>query len=108
MCCWRAVWLWFTINGFMAARQRRFADHRRHMVRSATVALSTIANRIWTPMLFITLQPLQDSVFGGNEEHYPVVRGGPGCVAGVDDSAGHRAMVADPQTGNAAVVNFSV
>ena len=50
-----AVWLWFTINGFMAARQRRFAEHRRHMVRSATVALSTISNRIWTPMLFITL-----------------------------------------------------
>jgi uncharacterized membrane protein len=65
-----AVWLWFTINGFAAARQRRFADHRRHMVRSATVALSTIANRIWTPVLFISLQPLQDSVFGGNEEHY--------------------------------------
>ncbi|MGZ5365344.1 MAG: DUF2306 domain-containing protein, partial [Mycobacterium sp.] len=65
-----AVWLWFTINGFAAARQRRFADHRRHMARSATVALSTIANRIWTPVLFISLQPLQDSVFGGNEEHY--------------------------------------
>jgi uncharacterized membrane protein len=65
-----AVWLWFTINGFVAARQRRFADHRRHMVRSATVALSTITNRIWTPILFITLQPLQDNVFGGNEEHF--------------------------------------
>jgi uncharacterized membrane protein len=65
-----AVWLWFTINGFAAARQRRFADHRRHMVRSATVALSTICNRIWTPVLFISLQPLQDSVFDGNEEHY--------------------------------------
>jgi uncharacterized membrane protein len=65
-----AVWLWFTVNGFVAARQRRFADHRRHMVRSATVALSTITNRIWTPLLFIALQPLQDSVFGGNEEHY--------------------------------------
>ena len=65
-----AVWLWFTINGFAAARQRRFADHRRHMVRSATVALSTITNRIWTPVLFISLQPLRDSVFDGNEEHY--------------------------------------
>lgn len=65
-----AVWLWFTINGFMAARRRRFADHRRHMARSATVALSTITNRVWTPVLFISLQPLQDRVFGGNEEHY--------------------------------------
>ena len=50
-----ALWLWFTINGFMAARQRRFVDHRRHMLRSATLALSTISNRIWTPILFITL-----------------------------------------------------
>ena len=65
-----ALWLWFTINGFLAARQRRFADHRRHMVRSATLALSIITNRIWTPVLFITLQPLQDSVFDGNAEHY--------------------------------------
>ena len=65
-----AVWLWFTINGFLAARHRRFAEHRRHMVRSATVALSTISNRIWTPVLFITLQPLQDNVFGGNDEHF--------------------------------------
>ena len=30
-----SLWLWFTINGYLAARQRRFADHRRHMVRSA-------------------------------------------------------------------------
>lgn len=65
-----AVWLWFTINGFVAARHRRFAEHRKHMVRSATVALSTIANRVWTPVLFISLQPLQDSVFDGGEEHY--------------------------------------
>jgi uncharacterized membrane protein len=60
-----ALWLWFTINGYLAARRRRFADHRRHMVRSATLALSIITNRIWTPILFLALHPLQDSVFGG-------------------------------------------
>jgi uncharacterized membrane protein len=65
-----ALWLWFTINGYLAARQRRFSEHRRHMVRSATLALSIITNRIWTPILFIALHPLQDSVFGGNEEHF--------------------------------------
>ena len=65
-----ALWLWFTINGYLAARQRRFADHRRHMIRSATLALSIISNRIWTPVLFITLAPLRDSLFGGNDEHY--------------------------------------
>jgi uncharacterized membrane protein len=65
-----ALWLWFTINGYLAARQRRLREHRRQMVRSATLALSIITNRIWTPILFIALHPLQDSVFGGNEEHF--------------------------------------
>jgi uncharacterized membrane protein len=65
-----SLWLWFTINGYLAARQRRFGDHRRHMIRSATLALSIVTNRIWTPLLFITLQPLQDSIFDGNEKHY--------------------------------------
>jgi uncharacterized membrane protein len=65
-----SLWLWFTINGYRAARRRRFARHRRHMVCSATVALSIITNRIWTPVLFIALHPLQDSVFDGNEEHF--------------------------------------
>jgi uncharacterized membrane protein len=65
-----SLWLWFTINGYVAARQRRFADHRRHMVRSATLAFSIITNRIWTPVLFISLHPLQDSVFDGNEKHF--------------------------------------
>jgi hypothetical protein len=65
-----ALWLWFTINGYLAARQRRFAEHRLHMVFSATLALSIITNRLWTPILFIALHPLQDSVFGGNEEHF--------------------------------------
>jgi len=65
-----SLWLWFTINGYLAARQRRFTRHRRHMVLSATLALSIITNRIWTPVLFVSLHPLQDSVFDGNEEHY--------------------------------------
>jgi uncharacterized membrane protein len=72
-----ALWLWFTVNGYLAARRGRYADHRRHMLRSATLALSIITNRIWTPILFITLQPLRDSVFGGSEQHFLW------CVAGV-------------------------
>jgi uncharacterized membrane protein YozB (DUF420 family) len=65
-----SLWLWFTVNGLVAARRRRFSEHRLHMVRSATLALSTIANRIWTPVLFIALHPLLDSLFGGDEERY--------------------------------------
>jgi uncharacterized membrane protein len=65
-----SLWLWFTTTGYIAARQRRFREHRRQMILSATLALSIIANRIWTPIIFISLQPLQDIVFGSNKDHY--------------------------------------
>ena len=65
-----SLWLWFTVGGYLAARGRRFEAHRRHMLRSATLALSIITNRIWTPIVFIAFQPLQDSVFDGDEEHF--------------------------------------
>jgi uncharacterized membrane protein len=65
-----SLWLWFTIKGYRAGRQRRFAEHRRHMIRSATLALSIITNRLWTPVLVLASYPLQDSLFGGNKEHF--------------------------------------
>lgn len=65
-----ALWLWFTVDGFVAARQRRYGAHRRQMLRSATLALSIITNRIWTPVLYLSLEPLRDSVFGGHEQRY--------------------------------------
>ncbi|WP_101948352.1 DUF2306 domain-containing protein [Mycobacterium sp. 3519A] len=77
-----SLWLWFTINGYVAARQRRFAQHRRDMVRSATLALSIITNRIWTPILVIACQPLRDSVFGGSEEHFVWFVAGAGAWLG--------------------------
>lgn len=58
------LWLWFTTTGFLAARQRRFRHHRRQMILSATLALSIIANRIWTPIIFISLQPSQNTAAG--------------------------------------------
>jgi uncharacterized membrane protein len=63
------LWLWFTINGYLAARQRRFNEHRRQMILSATLALSIITNRIWTPMIFVLLQPLQNNIFDSNKDH---------------------------------------
>ena len=63
-----SLWLWFTINGYLSGRDRRFVSLRRYMVLSATLALSIITNRIWTPILFIALHPLQDSAFHGDEE----------------------------------------
>jgi uncharacterized membrane protein len=77
-----SLWLWFTINGFLAGRDRRFAAHLRHMIRSATLALSIITNRIWTPILFIGLHPLQDSMFDGDEERFLWVVAGVGAWLG--------------------------
>lgn len=65
-----SLWFWFTVNGYLAGRAHQWAAHRRHMIRSVTLALSIITNRIWTPVLFITLQPLQDSALHGDEEVY--------------------------------------
>lgn len=65
-----ALWLWFTVDGFIAGRRRRFGVHRRQMLRSVTLALSIITNRIWTPVLFVAFEPLRDIVFRGNDEHY--------------------------------------
>jgi uncharacterized membrane protein len=65
-----ALWLWFTANGYLAARHRRYADHRRHMIRSATLVFSVITNRIWAPILYVTLQPVRDNIFGGDERDF--------------------------------------
>ncbi|MEE6165232.1 MULTISPECIES: DUF2306 domain-containing protein [unclassified Mycolicibacterium] len=77
-----ALWLWFTVDGFSAARRRRFGAHRRQMLRSATLALSIITNRIWTPVLYVCLEPLRDSIFGGNDEKYVWLVAGVGAWLG--------------------------
>ena len=61
------LWLWFTINGYRAARERRFADHRCHMIRSVTLTFSIISNRIWTAVFALSLEPLRESVFHGDD-----------------------------------------
>lgn len=63
------LWLWFTVNGILAVRRGAIESHRRHMVRSATLAFSVVTNRLWSPILYLALQPLRDSVFGGDEQH---------------------------------------
>ena len=40
------------------------------MTLSATLALSIITNRVWSLMLYLSLQPLRDSVFGDDEERF--------------------------------------
>jgi len=54
-----ALWFGFTVNGYLAARRHRFADHRRNMLCSVTLAFSIITNRIWNPILYMGLQPMR-------------------------------------------------
>jgi uncharacterized membrane protein len=61
------LWLWFTVSGYRAARRRRFAQHRRQMVRSVALTFSIISNRVWTVLLVLALGPLHDSVFRGDD-----------------------------------------
>jgi hypothetical protein len=62
------IWLGCTLLGFRAARQRRYADHRRWMIRSFALTLSIITNRVWGVLVGIALGPQLDTTFGGNEE----------------------------------------
>lgn len=41
------LWLTCTVTGFRMARQRRFADHRRWMIRSFALTFSIVTNRLW-------------------------------------------------------------
>ena len=102
-----SLWLWFTLNGYLAGRDRRFVPHRRHMVLSATLALSIITNRIWAPILFIALHPLQDSAVSRRRGAVPVGGGGRRRLAGLDDADVSRSPVADAYSANTAVDSFS-
>ncbi|MEV8438412.1 DUF2306 domain-containing protein [Actinosynnema sp. NPDC051121] len=62
-----SLWLTFTAVGFRMARQRRFVDHRRWMVRSFALTASIMSNRIWAVVAALTLSPKLDTTFGGSE-----------------------------------------
>lgn len=62
-----SLWLAFTVAGFRMARQRRYVDHRRWMIRSFALTASIISNRIWAVVAVVVLSPQLDSTFGGSE-----------------------------------------
>ncbi|GIH81285.1 hypothetical protein Plo01_77140 [Planobispora longispora] len=62
-----ALWLAFTVAGFRMARQRRFVDHRRWMIRSFALTMSIITNRIWGGIAAVILIPQLDTSFGGSD-----------------------------------------
>ncbi|MFD4324978.1 DUF2306 domain-containing protein [Nocardioides sp. NPDC058538] len=51
------LFLLFTVQGYRAARQRRFKDHREWMYRSYAMAFSIIANRFWGTVLIMIFVP---------------------------------------------------
>jgi hypothetical protein len=52
-----SLWLAFTITGYRRARQSRYAEHRRWMIRSFTLTASIITNRIWGPLAYLAIAP---------------------------------------------------
>ncbi len=61
------LWLSFTVAGYRMARQRRYAEHRRWMLRSFTSTFSIITNRVWIVVFTIALTPQLDTTFQGNQ-----------------------------------------
>ncbi|MFB9566559.1 DUF2306 domain-containing protein [Saccharopolyspora hordei] len=64
--------LWFgcTVAGWRAARQRRFRQHRRWMVRSFVLTMSIVTNRLWGPVWTVVLAPQLPTTFGGDEAFF--------------------------------------
>ncbi|WP_051023067.1 DUF2306 domain-containing protein [Nocardia pneumoniae] len=62
------LWLITTVTGWRMARQRRFTEHRRWMIRSFALTLSIILNRVLGGVLLLILDPQLETTFHGDEE----------------------------------------
>jgi uncharacterized membrane protein YozB (DUF420 family) len=62
-----SLWVGATLTGFVLARRRRFAEHRRWMIRSAALGLSIILNRVVGIAVFVVLSPQLASGFEDND-----------------------------------------
>ena len=51
------LWLVVTVRGFLAARGRRFDEHREWMLRSFALSFSIVANRFWTAVCLAAFAP---------------------------------------------------
>lgn len=61
------LWLTCSIAGFRMAQRRRLAAHRRWMIRSVTLTMSVISNRVWAVIVTLALLPQLPTTFAGNE-----------------------------------------
>lgn len=62
-----SLWLACTITGYRMARQRRYAEHRRWMIRSFALTASIITNRVWGVLFIVVLSPDLQTTYGGDE-----------------------------------------
>ncbi|WP_052393942.1 DUF2306 domain-containing protein [Kutzneria sp. 744] len=51
------LWIITAVAGYRAARARRFADHRRWMIRNYALTLSSLASRFFTPIMALIIIP---------------------------------------------------
>ena len=58
------LWIGSTLAGWRAIRQRRYADHRRWMLRSVALAFSIVTNRVWLFAAFAVVVP---EIYAGAE-----------------------------------------
>ncbi|MER7502474.1 DUF2306 domain-containing protein [Nonomuraea pusilla] len=61
------LWIGCTYAGWRMARQRRYADHRRWMVRSFALTMSIVTNRLWGAVFTVALWPQLGTTFHGDE-----------------------------------------
>lgn len=51
------LWLPISLAGWWSVRQRRFAEHRRWMIRGYALTLSIVLNRPWSVMMLMLCAP---------------------------------------------------
>jgi uncharacterized membrane protein len=61
-----SLWIAFTFAGLVAARRRRFQEHRRWMIRSFALCTSIVLNRVWFVLIVVALLPFQEGYYAGD------------------------------------------
>ncbi|WP_037078603.1 DUF2306 domain-containing protein [Pseudonocardia spinosispora] len=61
------LWLYTSVRGYRTARRRRYAEHRRWMIRSFALTTSIVANRVWLFACLAVAETQLDTTYGGNE-----------------------------------------
>lgn len=60
------AWAVTAVVAYRAARQRRYRDHARWMVRNFALTFAAVTFRIWLPLLILVQVPLLEPVHGGD------------------------------------------